>query len=112
MTSSRCVGHLVAAAGGEAAEEDPVAVEGVHPDPVAEQRAAAAAAGRVDGEHGDAQLVLLVDAQPADQLVGEGRLARAAGAGDAEDRDAARGRRPRGSARSVVVGDAARPRRR
>ena len=35
------------------AEEDPVAVEGVHPDPVAEQRAAALAAGRVDGDDRD-----------------------------------------------------------
>ena len=80
---------LGAAARREAAEEDPVTVEGAHADAVAEQGAATAAAGGVDGEDGDAQLVLLVEAQAADQLVGETRLARAAGAGDAEDRDAA-----------------------
>ena len=39
-----------------------------------------------------AQLVLLVQAQPAHQLVGERGLARAAGTGDAEDRCAPRGR--------------------
>ncbi len=70
---------------GQAAEEDLVAAEGVHPDPVAEQRAAALAPRRVDGQDDDAQLVLLVQAQPAQQLVGEAGLARAAGAGDAED---------------------------
>ena len=69
------------------AEVDPVAVEAVHPDPVAEERATAPAAGGVDGDAGDPQLVLLVDAQAADELVGEARLARAARAGDAEDGD-------------------------
>ena len=88
--------HLAAgAAGGQRPEEDARRVgrvEGVHPDAVAEQRAAAAPAGRVDGEDGDAELVLVVQAQPAQQLVGQRALARAAGAGDAEDRDgAARG---------------------
>ena len=92
------VGHLCAAARGEAAEEDAVAVERAHADAVAEQRAAATAAGRVDGEDGDAQLVLLVEAQAADQLVGEARLAGAAGAGDAEDGHAAPAPRPRGCA--------------
>ena len=80
------VGQLVRASGGEAAEVDPVAVEGVHPDPVAEQRAAALAPGRVDGHDRDADLVLLVDAEAAYELVGEAGLAGAAGAGDAEDR--------------------------
>ncbi len=70
-------------------KNDPVAVvagqvEGVHPDPVAEQRTAALAAGGVDREDGDPQLVLLVDPEPPQQLVGEARLAGAAGAGDAE----------------------------
>ena len=86
ITSVRHDGQLVAAAGGQRAEEDPVAVEGVHPDPVAEQRAAALAAGRVDGDHGDPELVLLVDPEPAHELVGQRRLAGAAGAGDAEHR--------------------------
>jgi hypothetical protein len=75
--------HLLAVPAGHARD----AAERVHPDPVAEQRAAAAPAGRVDREHGDAQLVLLVEAEPADELVGERRLAGPAGAGDAEDGD-------------------------
>ena len=58
--------HLRAAARREAAEEDAVAVERAHPDAVTEQGAATTAAGRVDGEDGDAQLVLLVEAQAAD----------------------------------------------
>ena len=83
------VGDLVGAARGEAAEVDPVAVvagqvEGVHPDAVAEQGAAALAAGRVDRDDRDAQLVLLVGAEAAQDLVGEAGLARAAGAGEAE----------------------------
>ena len=81
------VGQLVGAPGGERAEVDPVAVEGVHPDPVTEQRAAALAPGRVDRHDRDADLVLLVDAEAAYELVGEAGLAGAAGAGDAEDRD-------------------------
>ena len=40
-------------------------------DPVAQQGAAALAAGRVDGDHGDAELVLLVDAEAAYELVGQ-----------------------------------------
>ncbi len=54
----------------------------------------------------------LVEAQPADQLVGERRLARAAGAGDAEDRArcaaggrAHRGRRAAGSGAGLEHGD-------
>ena len=86
------VGQLVRAAGGERAEVDAVAVEGVHPDPVAEQRAAALAPGRVDRDDRDAELVLLVDAEPAYELVGEAGLAGAAGAGDAEHRDLVLGR--------------------
>ena len=38
------------------------------------------------GQHRDAELVLLVEAEAADQLVGERRLAGAAGAGDPEHR--------------------------
>ena len=113
ITSVRPLGHLGdRAAGGHRAEEHLLAVptghardpaEGVHPDPVAEQRAAAAPAGRVDREHGDAQLVLLVEAEPADELVGERGLAGAAGAGDAEDRAPAGGRPPRGCCSRVAL---------
>src|SRR5690349_22286861 len=53
----------------------------------AEQRAAAATPGGVDRDDRDLELVLLVDAQPADELVGERRLAGAAGPRDAEHRD-------------------------
>jgi hypothetical protein len=56
----------------------------VHADAVAQQRAAALAARRVDGDHGHAQAVVLVEAQAADQFVGERGLAGAAGAGDAQ----------------------------
>ncbi len=87
------LGHLAAPAGGERAEVDAVAVERVHPDAVAEQGSPTTTAGRVDGHAGDPQLVLLVDAQPPHQLVGEAGLARAAGAGDAEHGGAAGARR-------------------
>src|SRR5581483_184419 len=73
------------AAGGQRAEEDLAGVERVHPDPVAEEGAAALAPGGVDGDDGDADLVLLVEPETAQQLVGQRRLARAAGPGDAED---------------------------
>ncbi len=100
-------GHLGAGlAGRQRAEEDDVRVDAVHPDAVAEQGAAPAPAGRVDGEHGDAHLVLAVPAQAADELVGERGLARAAGAGDAEDGDAVGGggRAHRGGEGGVVAG--------
>ena len=94
---------LVAAAGGQRPEVDAVAVQGIHPDAVTEQRAATLASRRVDGEHGDAELVLLVGAEPADELVGERALAGAAGAGDAEQRDVRRlGRVADGLAERVV----------
>ncbi len=65
----------------------PAMVDRVHADAVAEQRPAGPAPGGVDGEHGDPQLVVLVEAEAADQLVGQRRLARPAGAGDAEHGD-------------------------
>ena len=87
------LGHLALPPGGHRAEEDPVAVEGVHPDAVPEQGPPTATAGGVDGDDCGAELVLLVHPQPADDLVGEARLAGAAGPGDAEDGDgASRGR--------------------
>ena len=109
------VRHLVGAAGRERAEEHPVAVEGVGADPVAQQRAATLAAGGVDGDDRDAQLVLLVGAEAAYDLVGQRRLARAAGAGDAEHgHDATLGGRPdlveqrRVEASALGAGDGAR----
>ena len=58
----------------------------VHPDAVAEQRAAGLAPRRVDRDDRDAQRVALVEPEAAHELVGERALARAAGAGDAERR--------------------------
>jgi hypothetical protein len=78
----------VGAPRGHRAEEDLVPGDRVHPDPVAEQRASAPAAGRVDGEHRNPELVLLIEAEAAHELVGEARLAGAASAGDPQHRDA------------------------
>ena len=72
--------------GGQRAEEDIGGVDGVHPDAVTEQGAPAAAPGGIDGQDGDGQLVLLVEPEPSDDLVGQRRLARAAGTGDAQHR--------------------------
>ena len=73
---------------GQRAHEHPRAMapgaDGIHSDAVAQQRATALAARRVDGNHRHAQSVFLVQAQTPYQLVGERRFARAAGAGDAE----------------------------
>ncbi len=66
--------------------------DGVHADAVAQQRAAALAPARVDADQGHAQRIALVQAQAADELVGEAALARAAGAGDAEHGNARAGR--------------------
>src|SRR6478735_1723805 len=77
----------------EGAEVDPVAVERVHPDPVAEQGPSAPPAGRVDRDAGHPRLVLLVDPHPAPPLLGAARLARTTGAGDAEHRGPTRRRR-------------------
>ena len=84
------VGVLVAASGGHRAHVDAVAVQGIHADAVAEQRTTALAPGGVDGQHGDPELVLLVGAEPAHELVGERALAGAARASDAEQRDVSR----------------------
>ncbi len=81
------LGDLTGAAGRQRTEVGAVAVQRVHPDPVAEQRAATLAPARVDGDHGDPDLVLLVDAEPAYQLVGQRGLPGAAGPGDAQHRD-------------------------
>ena len=78
-------------AGGERAEVGAGAIDRVHPDAVAEQGAATSTAGRVDGDHRDAPLVLGAEAEAAHDLVGERRLARAGGAGDAAHGDGAGG---------------------
>ena len=75
---------------GQRSEEDLRAVDGVHADAVAQQRATATAPRGIDRDHGDAQLVALVEAEPPQQLVGQRRLARTAGARDAEHRHVTR----------------------
>src|SRR5207247_9796312 len=71
---------------GERAHEGAAAVDCVHADAIAEQRAAGLAPRRIHGEHGDAELVALVEAEAPPQLVGERALAGAAGTGHAENR--------------------------
>ena len=80
--------HLAfGAAGRDGAHVNPAAVDRVHADAVAEQGAAGAPAGRVDGDQRNAQIGLVL-AEPLDDLVGQRALAGAARAGDAEDRRA------------------------
>ncbi len=79
-------GLALRAAGGERAHVDLRAVDRIHADAVAEQRAAALAFRGVDGDQRDAPLGI-VEAEAAHQLVGHRGLAGAAGAGDAEHRD-------------------------
>src|SRR6201999_4545904 len=86
-------GRDVGAAGRHRAHEDLLVAEAVHPDAIAEQGAAGAAAGRVYGEDGDAEVGQVLD-EAREELVGDGRLAGAAGAGDADDGDAGPGDRP------------------
>ncbi len=57
-------------------------LDGVHADAVTEQRAASSLPRWVDGNDGDLEAVFLIEAEAADQLVGEAGLAGAAGAGD------------------------------
>jgi len=56
---------------GQRPEEDGVAINAVHPDPVTQQRPASASPAWVDGEYRDPDLVLLVQPEAADQLVGQ-----------------------------------------
>ena len=86
-------GREVLPAGRHRAHVDLLVAEAVEADAVAEQGAAGAAAGRVDGEDGDAQVGQVLD-EAREELVGDGRLAGAAGAGDADHRDAGAGDRP------------------
>jgi hypothetical protein len=69
----------------ERAHEDVARRQAVHADAIAEQRAAAAPARRVHRHHGDLGLREL-PRQARQQLIREARLARSAGAGDADHR--------------------------
>ena len=78
-------GHLAAGrAGGQGSHIDALAVDRIHADAVTEQRPAASAPGGIGRDDGDVEGILLIEAEPADDLVGQRRLAGAAGAGDAE----------------------------
>ncbi len=74
----------------ERAHVDPGArtprIDRVHTNAVAEQCAAALAPRRVDRDHGDCELVALVQPKPADDFIGQRTLAGAACAGDAQHR--------------------------
>jgi hypothetical protein len=76
---------------GQRAHVDVRMLDRVHADAVAQQRAAGALARGIDRDHGDLLAVVLVEAEAADQLVGQRGFAGAAGARDAEggnrDRD-------------------------
>ena len=61
-------------------------IDRVHADAVAQQRAARFATRRIDRDDRDVQRVVLIEPDAADQLVGQRRLAGAAGAGDAQRR--------------------------
>ncbi len=67
------------------AHEDLVGLDRIHANAIAEQRAAGALARRVDRDDGHAQPIVLIEAQAQNQFIGQRGLARAAGAGDAED---------------------------
>ena len=94
-------------------------IDGVHANAIAEQRTAGFAPGRVDCDDGDFQRIGMVEAEAADDFVGQRRLARTAGAGDAEHGRVAFGRRaeqfaPQRRRQGVVFerGDQARQRQR
>ena len=80
-------GPVGGAAGGQAAHEDAVPqlgmVEGIHADAVAQEGAAGLALGGVHAEHGHS-LVREIHQEAPQQLVDEGGLPGATGAGDAE----------------------------
>ncbi len=73
-------------AGGQGAHENIRMLDGIHADAVTQQGAAGALSGRVDGDQADFHLVALVEAETANQFIGQGRLAGAAGAGNPQDR--------------------------
>ncbi len=63
---------------GERAHVDVRMLDRVHPDAIAQERAAGLAARRIDRDDRDPQAVLLVEPEAPDDLVGERALARAA----------------------------------
>src|SRR5206468_8024647 len=71
---------------GERAHEGAAAMDRVHADAIAEERAAGLATRRINRQHRDAELRSLVEAETTHQLVGERALAGTARARDAEYR--------------------------
>ncbi len=69
---------------GHRAHKDARGRDGIHADAVAEECAASASAGGVDGEDGEVAVGIGFE-HPSDQFVGERGLSSAASAGDAED---------------------------
>ena len=80
----RLADFLAGLARRQRAHVDVRVLDRIHPDAVAQERAAGLAPGRVDRHDGELQPVGLIEAEAADQLVGERALAGAAGAGDAQ----------------------------
>ena len=86
------IGRHVLAAGGHRTHVDALAAQRVHADAVAEQRATGTAAGGIDRDHRDVHL-REARQEAVHQLVGDRRLAGAAGAGDADHGRGTRGER-------------------
>ncbi len=102
-------GGQVLAPRGHRAHVDALGSEGIHPDPVAQQRAAGAPPGGIDGENRDLHVGKVLQ-EAVDQLVGDRRFAGPAGAGQAHDRHAAVGCSRRGpllQLRHLVLGQPA-----
>ena len=87
------IGGHVLAAGRHRAHEQIRRAQAVHTDAVAQQGAAAAAAGRIDRNHRDAHARETLQ-ETVQQLIGDRALAGAAGAGQADDRGFAAGQLP------------------
>jgi hypothetical protein len=61
-------------------------VDGIHADSVTQQGATALAAAGVNGDDCYAQAVALIEAQTANQFIGQGRFARTARASNTDNR--------------------------
>ena len=87
------LGNLGGASCGHGSEEHLAGDDRVHADAVAEKCSTTTSTSGIDGDHGHAYLALLIQPKAAQKLVREARLARAAGACDAQHRCCAAGSR-------------------
>ena len=71
---------------GERAHVNVFVIDRIHANAIAEQRAAGLTARRIDRDDGDLELIVLINAEATNQLVGQRRLPGTTGAGDAEAR--------------------------